>query len=63
MHSFFERANEHLASTRKGEGEESPVGKVTVVNNADFYQTMSLLDFLRDVGRYARVGSMIARDR
>lgn len=61
VHDFFARANKHLARQSASEGPE--VGKVTVVNNADFYQSMNVLDFLRDVGRYARVGSMLARDR
>jgi tyrosyl-tRNA synthetase len=33
-----------------------------VMNNLDWFEDMSFLDFLREVGRYARVGTMIARD-
>jgi tyrosyl-tRNA synthetase len=32
------------------------------VNNADFYQNMGILDFLRDVGKYATVNYMLAKD-
>lgn len=33
-----------------------------VVNNADFYSGVSVLDFLRDTGRHFRVSSMLAKD-
>jgi tyrosyl-tRNA synthetase len=36
---------------------------LTVVNNRDFYAQMDVLSFLRDVGRHARVASMLAKDR
>lgn len=37
-------------------------GKVNVLNNLDWFGPMSFLDFLRDVGKYARVGQMLAKD-
>lgn len=37
-------------------------GKVKVVNNKTWFGKLSALDFLGDIGRYARVGTMIARD-
>jgi|TARA_B110000003_G_scaffold276578_1_gene324120 tyrosyl-tRNA synthetase len=33
-----------------------------VVNNVDWYADMSFLDFLRDVGKYSRLGTMLAKD-
>jgi tyrosyl-tRNA synthetase len=35
---------------------------VTVVNNQSWYQDMNVLSFLRDVGKYGRVGTMLGRD-
>jgi tyrosyl-tRNA synthetase len=35
---------------------------VTVVNNEEWYKSMNVLSFLRDVGKLARVGTMLARD-
>ena len=40
----------------------SSAKKVTVVNNADWYNAMSVIAFLRDVGKYFRLGSMLAKD-
>ncbi len=33
-----------------------------VMNNLDWFADMSFLDFLRNVGRYARIGTMVTRD-
>ncbi|KAH0465309.1 hypothetical protein IEQ34_005412 [Dendrobium chrysotoxum] len=33
-----------------------------VVDNFDWYKEITLLDFLREVGRYARVGTMMAKE-
>ncbi|KAG1666511.1 hypothetical protein FOA52_014408 [Chlamydomonas sp. UWO 241] len=35
---------------------------VRVVNNLDWFGSMSFLGFLRDVGKFARVGTMMAKD-
>lgn len=37
-------------------------GAPIVLNNMDWFGGFSLLDFLRDVGRYARVGVMLSKD-
>lgn len=37
-------------------------GKVNVLNNLDWFGPMSFLDFLRDIGKFARVGQMLAKD-
>ncbi|KAL2623696.1 hypothetical protein R1flu_003901 [Riccia fluitans] len=39
-------------------GLHSPV----IVNNYDWWKSFSLLEFLRDVGKYARVGTMMAKE-
>jgi len=41
-----------------GEGENA----VTMVNNLDWTAPMSAIDFLRDIGKYYRVGSMLKKD-
>lgn len=37
-------------------------GTLTVINNYDWMAPITFLDFLRDVGKYARVNSMITKD-
>lgn len=39
-----------------------PTAKPIVVNNYDWLSKFTLLDFLRDVGRYFRMGPMLAKD-
>lgn len=39
-----------------------PSAPATVLNNYDWYKNFSVLDFLRDVGRYFRVGPMLAKE-
>lgn len=34
----------------------------TILNNYDWWKDVKLLDFLRDVGRFARVGSMMSKE-
>ncbi|XP_009355254.2 tyrosine--tRNA ligase, chloroplastic/mitochondrial-like isoform X1 [Pyrus x bretschneideri] len=38
------------------------LGGISILNNYDWWKEVRLLEFLRDVGRYARVGSMIAKE-
>ena len=38
------------------------VPDVRVVNNLDWFKGISFLSFLRDVGKFARVGTMLAKD-
>ncbi|MFS7962298.1 putative tyrosine--tRNA ligase [Helianthus anomalus] len=38
------------------------IGSVTVLNNYDWWKDVKLLDFLRDVGRYARVNTMMSKE-
>ncbi|MEL7021706.1 MAG: tyrosine--tRNA ligase, partial [Bacteroidota bacterium] len=41
---------------------ENGDNKAEIVNNYDFYKDMSVLDFLRDVGKRARVNEMMKKD-
>jgi tyrosyl-tRNA synthetase len=36
--------------------------QVSVLNNLDWFGSMSFLSFLRDIGKYARVGQMLAKE-
>jgi tyrosyl-tRNA synthetase len=38
-------------------------GKLDVVNNHEWTVGVSLLDFLRDVGKFAKVNTMLSRER
>lgn len=39
-----------------------PITKPVFVNNFDWFKNFSFIDFLRDVGKYFRVGSMLAKE-
>ncbi|MCL7026987.1 hypothetical protein MKW94_007727 [Papaver nudicaule] len=41
---------------------ELKCGDLVILNNFDWWKEVKLLDFLRDVGRFARVGTMMAKD-
>ncbi|XP_024369526.1 tyrosine--tRNA ligase, chloroplastic/mitochondrial [Physcomitrium patens] len=49
-----------LSNILKGNSDEDE--KVVVLNNYDWLKEISLLDFLKDVGKYARVGTMMAKE-
>lgn len=64
METFFERGITYAAkwgydidpeAAQRGRGFD-------VVNNHDWFKNVSFLDFLRDVGKLARVNAMLARD-
>ena len=38
------------------------LNQIVYVNNFDFYRDMSMLAFMRDIGKHFRVNSMLARD-
>jgi len=40
----------------------NPTTKPVILNNYDWFKNFSFIDFLRDVGKYFRVGTMIAKD-
>lgn len=43
-------------------GDKIEEDSFVIVNNYDWWKDMNLLDFLREVGRFARVGSMMAKE-
>ena len=49
-----------LANSAGMAGADVPTAKV--MNNLDWFGSMGFLEFLRDVGKYARVGTMMAKD-
>ena len=58
--------NKNLAGIRKNlevilDLKEAP-NKAAILNNYDWFKQFSFLDFLRDVGKYFRVGPMLAKD-
>ncbi|KAF9349038.1 tyrosyl-tRNA synthetase [Mortierella sp. NVP85] len=57
---FFVRGRAY--AERRGYTVQGSGGRVKVVNNKTWFGKLSALDFLGDIGRYARVGTMIARD-
>lgn len=48
---------QHSKETATGD-----VPELKVLNNADWWASMSFLDVLRDIGKHARVGTMMAKD-
>lgn len=64
---FFQRGAEyvdvHGGYPASIKGKEKAVEEVKVVNNLEWFKGVTLLDFLRDVGKLAKVNVMIARDR
>eukprot|EP00252_Welwitschia_mirabilis_P006036 TRINITY_DN1671_c0_g1_i1.p1 TRINITY_DN1671_c0_g1~~TRINITY_DN1671_c0_g1_i1.p1 ORF type:complete len:497 (+),score=96.88 TRINITY_DN1671_c0_g1_i1:118-1608(+) len=54
LSEIFERA--------KKNHDASDVHSVCILDNIEWWGSFGLLDFLRDVGRYARVGTMMAKE-
>jgi tyrosyl-tRNA synthetase len=50
------------ANTRRIAGQLDRISRVTLVNNLDWTGGLTLLDFLRDVGKHASVNQMVARE-
>ncbi|KAG0291629.1 tyrosyl-tRNA synthetase, partial [Dissophora globulifera] len=57
---FFQRGRAYAEN--RGYAVQGTGGLVKVVNNKTWFGKLSALEFLGDIGRYARVGTMIARD-
>lgn len=58
---FFTRAEEYIS--RREPKSRSPTGSYEILNNMDWTRDVTLLDFLRSVGKMSRVNVMLARDR
>jgi tyrosyl-tRNA synthetase len=50
------------ANTRRIAEQLDRISRVSLVNNLDWTESVSLLDFLRDVGKHASVNQMVARE-
>src|SRR6202042_764465 len=50
------------ANTRRIADQLEGISRVALVNNLDWTKELTLLDFLRDVGKHASVNQMIARE-
>jgi tyrosyl-tRNA synthetase len=50
------------ANTRRIAEQLDRISRVSLVNNLDWTESLSLLDFLRDVGKHASVNQMVARE-
>jgi len=50
------------ANTRRIADQLDRISRVSLVNNLDWTEPVTLLDFLRDVGKHASVNQMIARE-
>lgn len=63
IRTFLERGIEY-AKTRNIEvaTQEDKLGKIQSVNNADWWKSVKLLDFLATFGRHIRVSQMLARE-
>jgi tyrosyl-tRNA synthetase len=60
--SMAAQGSHTLTSTSGTKLEAIGSRNVFVINNEAFYKNMNILTFLRDVGKMARVGTMLARD-
>src|SRR5690606_444173 len=45
-----------------GRSGSSPSSAMKIVNNADWYSSMNVIDLLRDVGKHFRVNVMLTRE-
>ncbi|KAF5830713.1 hypothetical protein DUNSADRAFT_14119 [Dunaliella salina] len=61
---ILRRNSQQGANTSNGSGSQDgpPLRDVKVVNNLDWFGPMSFLTFLREVGKFARVGTMLSKD-
>ncbi|BEI90345.1 uncharacterized protein CcaverHIS019_0304150 [Cutaneotrichosporon cavernicola] len=58
VHAFFERGTMYAEKRGYSPGE----GGVQVVNNYEWFKGVGFLEFLRDVGKFARVNTMLSRE-
>jgi tyrosyl-tRNA synthetase len=62
VNRFFERGMQYAERRGFGQGTAGG-GGVEVVNNLDWTKGLGMLEFLRTVGKVARVNIMLSRDR
>ena len=61
VHRFFDRGLAYAEKRKYGAGAQGK-GTVKVVNNLNWTKDLGMLDFLRTVGKAARVNIMLSRD-
>lgn len=59
IHRFFKNGTTYARQRGYDGNERTP----KVLNNYDWFSSMTALDFLSDIGRYARVNTMLAKER
>jgi tyrosyl-tRNA synthetase len=60
VNRFFERGQAYASKHRRGQTDR---GKLDILNNLDWTGQITLLDFLKGVGKRSKVNAMLARDR
>jgi tyrosyl-tRNA synthetase len=50
------------AAPNSSSSSSDAASQVNVLNNLDWFGSMTFLAFLRDIGKYARVGQMLAKE-
>ncbi|KAH8283493.1 hypothetical protein KR018_004146 [Drosophila ironensis] len=58
LRRVFENHEQCLWDTSK---QKAPLPPLTIVNNASWYQDLQLIDFVANMGRHFRMGSMLSR--
>lgn len=61
VHRFFKTATAYAEERRPQSTPEAQ--SPTVVNNITWFREMGMLEFLRTVGKHAKVNTMLSRDR
>ncbi|KAL1925570.1 uncharacterized protein VTP21DRAFT_453 [Calcarisporiella thermophila] len=59
LHRFFKNGEEYF---RARGGNPGVIRQPWILNNAEWYRSMGVLDFLGDIGRFMRVGNMLAKE-
>ena len=60
--TILRRNSEQGASSSSSSSNGTPLHGVKVVNNLEWFGPMHFLTFLREVGKFARVGTMLSKD-
>ncbi|ORX83008.1 tyrosine-tRNA ligase [Basidiobolus meristosporus CBS 931.73] len=62
LDNFFERGQQYIDRRGSAIRAADSIQPIKVLNNFDWFGKMTAIDFLTDVGRFARVGAMLARE-
>jgi tyrosyl-tRNA synthetase len=63
-HAILDKNEHSLASSDQGLSDNvgENMGSFVILDNYDWWKDITLLDFLKEVGKFARVGTMIAKE-